>query len=78
MTATSPSDPLLSVPKFAERIGVSPYTVRKWIKSGRLSAVNINIGGQLPVYRIAESQIEEIVKRIGCQGATEQADPQSH
>jgi len=68
MTVTSPSDPLLSVPKFAERIGVSPYTVRKWIKSGKLEAVNINIGGKLPVYRIAESKLDEIVKRIGCQG----------
>ena len=63
MTSTSPSEPLLSVPKFASRVGVSPYTVRKWIKAGAIRAFDINLGGKLPVYRIPESQLENIIER---------------
>jgi len=63
MTPTSPSEPLLSVPKFAGRVGVSPYTVRKWIRAGVLTAIDINMGGKLPVYRIPEAQLEDILTR---------------
>ena len=63
MTTTSHSEPLLSVPKFAGRVGVSPYTVRKWIKAGALTAIDINMGGKLPVYRIPEGQLEDILTR---------------
>ena len=65
---TSPSDgPMLSVPQFAKRIGVSQYTVRKWIKQSAIRAVNINIGGKLPVYRIGGDQIEAVINRIELQ-----------
>jgi|DEB0MinimDraft_3_1074331.scaffolds.fasta_scaffold155114_2 hypothetical protein len=63
MTTTSHSEPLLSVPKFASRVGVSPYTVRKWIKAGAIRAFDINLGGKLPVYRIPEGQLENIIER---------------
>jgi len=74
MTSPSEPDPLLSVPQFATKIGVSAYTVRKWIKGGKLPAVDINIGGKLPVYRIPESELEEIVKTIRCAGSDPGSD----
>jgi excisionase family DNA binding protein len=74
MTSPSEPDPLLSVPQFATKIGVSAYTVRKWIKGGKLPAVDINIGGKLPVYRIPESELEEIVKTIRCAGSDRTGD----
>lgn len=64
---TSHSEPMLSVPQFAKRLGVSEYTVRKWIKQSAIRAVNINIGGKLPVYRIEGDQIEAVVNRIKLQ-----------
>ncbi len=63
-TTTSHSDRLLTVAEFASRIGVSPYTVRKWIKKSQLPAVDLNVGGKLRVYRIPEAQIEAISGRI--------------
>ena len=57
-TTTSHSDRLLTVAEFASRIGVSPYTVRKWIKKSQLPAVDLNVGGKLRVYRIPEAQID--------------------
>jgi len=65
-TTTSRSDGnrLLTVAEVAGRIGVTPYTVRKWIKGGQLSAVDLNAGGKLCVYRVPEDQIEEISRRI--------------
>ena len=61
---TSPSDRLLTVAEFASTLGVSSYTVRKWIRQKEVSAMNMNLGGKLPVYRIKENEIDRIKGRI--------------
>lgn len=35
-------DPYLSTRQVAMLFGVKPYTIRQWIKDGKLTAVNIN------------------------------------
>lgn len=73
---TSPSERMkhLSVPEFARAVGVSPYTVRKWVKSLELHAININTGGRLPVYRIPEWEVEATIKRISTKTEPETGD----
>ena len=41
MSATAESTPLLSVREVAERLSVSPVTVRRWIACGELPALRI-------------------------------------
>jgi len=58
-------EPLLTPQEVAYRLSLTPKTVREYIKSGRLDAVNINEGGKRPTWRIrAESlpgsRVEEI------------------
>ena len=74
MQTTSHSDRLLTVAEFASQIGVSPYTVRKWIKKNQLEAVDLNVGGKLRVYRIPEAQIEKIGGRIKITDDSEKVD----
>jgi len=70
---TSPSDRLLTVAEFAGALGVSSYTVRKWIRQKEVSALNMNLGGKLPVYRIKENEIDRIRGRI----EVNQSDPKT-
>jgi len=58
-------EPLLTPQEVADRLSLTPKTVREYIKSGRLDAVNINERGKRPTWRIrAESlpgsRVEEI------------------
>jgi len=57
---TSPSERLLTVSEVSASLGVSPYTIRKWIRQGQINAFNMNLNGKLPVYRIKEDQIDRI------------------
>ncbi len=75
---TSPSDEnhrvnLLGVSAFAERLGVSSYSVRKWVKSGQVRAIDLNAGGKLRVYRIPETEIDSIKEKIDINNDAEES-----
>lgn len=53
------SDKLLTPKAVAERLEVSPDTVRIWLRRGLLKGVKVG-GGRL--WRISESEINEFVK----------------
>ena len=61
----------LSIKEFAAKIGIHPNTVRRSIKSGKISALRIG-SGKRACYRIAKTEIdrialfdmEQIVERI--------------
>ncbi|GEM_PF-1223890 len=55
--ADLPSD-LLTPPQVAQRYGVSPDTVRGWIASGQLPAVNVGKGSR-PRFRISADALRE-------------------
>jgi hypothetical protein len=44
---------LLSPPKIAKELKVSPDTVRGWIKSGALAAVNLGVAKKKPRRRVS-------------------------
>jgi excisionase family DNA binding protein len=46
----------------AQQMGVSPDTVREWIKVGRLRAVNVAKPGVRPSYRITEAALADFDK----------------
>jgi putative resolvase len=48
---------LLSVDEVAERLGVSVYTVRRWIHTGHLRAYKPGRG-----YRVREADLEEFLR----------------
>jgi excisionase family DNA binding protein len=47
--------------EIAERLKVSPLTVRRWIREGRLRA--ILLGGKKTGYRVRESDLNAFLKR---------------
>ena len=53
-----PDERALTVEEVAENLQVNPDTVRAWIRSGELSA--INIGGK---YRIYPSDLDDFIER---------------
>lgn len=55
------ADPdMLTPPQVAKRYGVSPDTVRAWIVSGNLRAVNVGEGRQRPRYRVPAEALKEL------------------
>jgi excisionase family DNA binding protein len=50
------TEELLSLPEAAERLGVSIYTVRRWIKDGKLRAFRPG-----KEYRVQEADLEEFL-----------------
>lgn len=48
---------LLTVNEAAERLALSPDTIRKWLRSGQIKGVKIS-----RIWRVYENDIEEIVK----------------
>lgn len=53
-----PDEKLLTVEEVAENLRVNPDTVRSWIRSGELDA--INVGGK---YRIYQSDLDDFIER---------------
>ena len=53
------TDKLLTPDVVAERLAVSPATVRIWLRKGTLKGIKVG-GGKL--WRISESEIEEFIK----------------
>ncbi|MCX2934043.1 helix-turn-helix domain-containing protein [Mycobacterium sp. CVI_P3] len=51
----------LTVNKVAHRLDVSPWTVRDWISSGKLSAIKLGDSDRAPV-RIRESDLDAMLK----------------
>ncbi len=54
-----PDDTLLTVEEVARRLGVHIDTVRRWIRSGELPA--INLGGPAG-YRITQADLDRFIK----------------
>jgi excisionase family DNA binding protein len=50
-------EPLLSPLDVAAALGVCRRTVYSMIRSGRLVAIDVGLGAQLPRYRIAPSEV---------------------
>ncbi len=55
------SEALLTVPEVAARLRVTPDTVRRWLRHGKLRGVML--GGTRTGYRIREGEIDALVKR---------------
>lgn len=51
------SKKLLTVNEAAERLALSPDTIRKWLRSGQIEGVKIS-----RIWRVYENDIEEIIK----------------
>jgi excisionase family DNA binding protein len=50
-------DKLLTPEQVAERLAVSPYSVRKWLRSGRIKGIKI-----ASLWRIRESDLETFIQ----------------
>jgi len=50
---------MLKVPEIAKRMRVSPYTVRRWLREGRLHGV---LTGDRAGYRVPISEFERFVR----------------
>jgi excisionase family DNA binding protein len=55
-------DVFLTVEEVAKRLGVHPDSVRRWIRSKEIYA--INLGGQAG-YRISQAALDEFIRRRG-------------
>lgn len=50
--------PMLTVDQVGQRLQVSPWTVRKWLREGKLGGVNF--GGQVG-WRISETDVQKLL-----------------
>jgi excisionase family DNA binding protein len=55
----------LTVTEFSVCLGISPATVRDWIKSGKLNALEVSAGNGRKSYRIHRSELTEVFVRCG-------------
>lgn len=60
-------DRLLTVPEVAERLRVSAYTVREWLKAGRLPGYRP--GGTKAGWRVKESDVSRFLESTKADGA---------
>ena len=54
-----------TVREFARALGISPATVREWIKAGKVNALEVSSGSGRKSYRIHRSEVEEVFRRCG-------------
>lgn len=59
-TELNVDDPFLRVPEVAQIFAVKPYTVRQWIKAGKLEGVKLP-GGQ---WRVRRSTVTEFAQKM--------------
>jgi len=52
------TDPRLSTRAFADRLGVVPETVRRWVRAGRITPAGRTPTGQL---RFSEEQVADVL-----------------
>ena len=58
MTATPQVEPMLPAAMLARQLGLSPQTIRNWIHSGELEAVNVaRRGASRPRYVVSQENI---------------------
>jgi excisionase family DNA binding protein len=50
---------MLTVPQVAKRLGANPYTIRRWLREGRIKGVMP--GGTKLGYRIPESEVRRLL-----------------
>jgi excisionase family DNA binding protein len=50
-------DALLTPEEAAKRLNVSPVTVRKWLRSGKLRGVKVSV-----LWRVRESDLNEFIR----------------
>jgi excisionase family DNA binding protein len=58
MSRQAERDPLLTVPEVATRLRVAEETVRRWLRSGRMSGV---LFSDRSGYRVLESEVERFI-----------------
>ena len=51
-----------TISSIAEKLSVSERTVRRLIRSGKLSAINVGLGSQRQDLRITESALEDFIR----------------
>ena len=51
-----------TISNIAEKLSVSERTVRRLIRSGKLSAINVGLGSQRQDLRITESALEDFIR----------------
>jgi excisionase family DNA binding protein len=59
---------MLTVPQVAARLGANPYTIRRWLREGRIKGVMP--GGTKLGYRIPESEVRRLLN-VGGTGRSE-------
>src|SRR5262245_431184 len=52
------AEQLLTVPEVAERLRITPETVRRWLRAGKVHGVLV--GGDKMGYRIAETEVARL------------------
>ncbi len=55
------SKPFYTVRELATELGRSPYTIRRWIREGKIDALKLNSGGPRDRYLIDYSQVQEML-----------------
>ena len=53
--------PSYTVAEVAQRLGRSAYTIRRWIKEGKLDAIKLNGGGPKDRYLIEHREVQELL-----------------
>jgi len=56
------SKPYYTVKDLAKRLGRSPYTIRRWIRDGKIEAIKLNSGGPRDPYLIDCREVEELLE----------------
>ncbi len=64
------SKTLLTIEEVAEQVGRAPYTVRSWIRSGRLKATRVDGTGPRGRLLVHRESMEALIKGAGVGGAS--------
>ena len=64
---------LLTVADVAERLGVSVFTVREWLKAGRLPG--FRMGGTKLGWRVREADLDRFIEQFASGGRSESERP---
>lgn len=54
------AEELLTVDEVAARLKLTPYTIREWLRAGRIRG--IRIGSRRAGWRVAESEVERFIR----------------